>query len=85
MSGGPAFALKEKGKLFLDLFGGTGGVSKALAKFGFRSVIWDTQQGPEFDLSLPGVEKKLNSIGKSARHLFCHAVHFFLIGQKSHE
>ena len=42
-------------------------MSRALAKLGFRSVIWDTQQGPEFDLSLPGVERKLKKLIRSGR------------------
>ena len=59
--------MKEKGTLYLDLFGGTGGVSRALAKLGFRSVIWDTQQGPEYNMLLPGVEKRLKKLIRSGR------------------
>ena len=51
----------------MDLFGGTGGVSKALRRLGFRSLIWDTQWGDDYDLGAPGVEKRLRKLIKSGR------------------
>ena len=45
--------------MLLDFFGGTGGVTKVLRRLGFKSLIWDTQHGPQFNLGAPGVEKAL--------------------------
>ena len=53
--------------MFLYLFGGTGGVTKALRRLGFKSLIWDTQHGPQFNLGAPGVEKSLRNCLKSGR------------------
>ena len=51
----------------MDLFGGTGGVSRALRCIGFKSLVWDTQNGPQFDLGVPGVEQRLKKLIKSGR------------------
>ena len=53
--------------MLLDLFEGPGGATKALRRLGFKSLIWDTQHGPQFNLGAPGVEKSLRICLKSGR------------------
>ena len=44
---------------FLDLFSGRGGVSRSFRKLGFRSYEYDTDHGPEFDLTERSVLRRI--------------------------
>ena len=45
--------MRERGKYFLDLFGGVGHVTKAILKAGFGARLWDLAVGPQYDVAKP--------------------------------
>ena len=47
------------GRYLADLFGGTGGVGRAVNEFGFTSKAWEILHGPDFDLTRPLVQARI--------------------------
>ena len=52
--------MKCRGRYFLDLFAGKGGVSTHLRKRGFRSFEFEIERGIQYDLTDPKVLRKLH-------------------------
>ena len=45
--------------VFLDIFGGVGGVAKSASALGAHAEVWDTSFGNEYDLARPRVLRRL--------------------------
>ena len=55
----PVFRNRCKGKYVMDLFAGSEGLSKAVARFGFRAKQWDMRHGSAHDLTSPQVVRRI--------------------------
>ena len=57
--GGPSSAAALKGGYFADLFGGKGGVGRAINDLGFTSKAWEILHGPDSDLTRLPVQRRI--------------------------
>ena len=55
--------------LFVEVFSGTGLLSKAFHRLGYQIIEWDVQHGPEYDLLKVGPRRSLLNLVQGAHHV----------------
>ena len=55
----PKGTVRDLKGVFLDIFGGVGGVAKSASALGAHAEVWDTSFGDEYDLTRPRVLRRL--------------------------